>query len=288
MNLLKKQQRILQFLPIISTPIIALLTIIEILKKKKRAFYWGILTAILLGSVVVIYIVNEIIMSGLFPILNFLASWGLSVLTNMLLIAFQERLDKNETISSAPRNCSKTSKKFLIVVVVLALVGIVFVAFKISFAMKMHRNISIEDTNGDIIELNTITESDISSDMHHPCEYTMINCGKGNKGGSSGVTESQLAKLDYDSVSMYADEFSGILILQATKITTDCLRFDIESEVKKGNFAIAIVIDGAIYDYGQADSCDTIIVENAQDKIALLVIAGETADFQIKVQRTVQ
>ena len=87
---------------------------------------------------------------------------------------------------------------------------------------------------------------------------------------------------------MYADEFSGILILQATKITTDCLRFDIESEVKKGNFAIAIVIDGAIYDYGQADSCDTIIVENAQDKIALLVIAGETADFQIKVQRTVQ
>ena len=288
MNLLKKHQRILQFLPIISTPIIALLTLIEILKKKKRAFYWGILTAILLGSVVVIYIVNEIIMSGLFPILNFLVSWGLSVLTNILLIAFQERLDKNETISSAPRNCSKTSKKFLIVVVVLALVGIVFVAFKISFAMKMHRNISIEDTNGDIIELNTITESDISSVMNHPFEYTMINFGKGNKGGSSGVTESQLAKLDYDSVSMYADEFSGILILQATKITTDCLRFDIESEVKKGNFAIAIVIDGAIYDYGQADSCDTIIVENAQDKIALLVIAGETADFQIKVQRTVQ
>ena len=190
---------------------------------------------------------------------------------------------RSERSPVLPQILPAKSKNIIIIVTAVILT----VVFLICFIPKLIEIIKFEseipDLNGpDNYSLATLTESDILEDYGSRMLMTGTSkqCEKTNV---KGIYEDD----DRDEVSSHAKIFDGVYTAQATKISGDALTFNISSVVKSGNFAIYILIDGEIY--CQADiNCNTeISLDNIKNKIVLVKIVGEGADFEFKIKRII-
>ena len=145
--------------------------------------------------------------------------------------------------------------------IIASVVFVVVVLFWISTTGVEH----IEDTNGpDIYKLQTITDYDIV-DM---------------KMGSKGLTETT-SKLT--GVTTYSsNKFTGVAHIYLTNIISNRMEFTINhARVDKGNFKIALVVDDEIvHEFKLNELTQSYVLEDVKGTVAL-VIAGESADFQL-------
>ncbi len=176
----------------------------------------------------------------------------------------------------------KSSQKifFIVTIVVTALI----VGFILIFGImdKVQKN-TIPDTNGtEDFALNSITIEQIVSEEF--AAYKYIAGGKGT-GEQSQVKDYRFKDLDYTRMTSYAKSFSGIDTLHATRSQNDTLILEIESIVSSGNFAIIILVDGEMYSEVPINQSTQIKLTDVSGKTVLVRIAGESAEYEIAVNR---
>lgn len=288
-----KLQKALSVIPIFSTIFITIFTVINIKRHKDTLKNWSLFFIILFGSVLAGFFLNTVIMSGENPFLNFVLSWLISIITNLLLVELQAKSIKGGELQEIPEvktEEEKSDKKRLFIILAIVLVPIliffgVYIAVLLNKGISNHNENTIADTNGEQnISLNTITKEDILNDKYLP---TKMWFGDSQEGGQSDISDEKLKKTDYDKVSFSAKTFSGVDVLQATKVDSDKLVLDISSEVKSGNFAVMVVIDGEYYCDVDVNTTTQVELENISGKTVLLKIAGENAEIRVSAQRNV-
>ena len=301
MKKLQKIQQYISFIPIVSFFIVLIITAFELKRNKVKMAKWAHFMTIFFGAGIATTILNEVLLSGLFPLLNFIASWVVLTCASFLFVDLQCKCisenvsvseeEKDETAVSAsdtPKKSQIFSKnkklwKVLLIFVIPLVVAVIFVSVKIYSGVKHHKEMTIADTNGaEDFSLNTLTQADV---LNKENNYTMWNSGRGSKGENSGIDDQKLEKYDRESVHMYAESFSGISVAHATKCNADTLTLHIESQVESGNFLIFILVDGVLYEKIAPNTNNEISLSNVKEKAVVVKIAGESADFDITVSR---
>ena len=177
---------------------------------------------------------------------------------------------------------SNVRKESVIILCVVALI-VIFILWRVLSVVVYHKNTAIADTNGEAnFSLNTLTQEDILSERYG---YTMYASGTRSEGNRTNVGH-EWEEEDRDIRSMSAKSFSGVTILQSTKVSTDTLILDINSTVDSGNFRIVITVDGVYYDEVEINQNVRIELNNIQNKTVLIKLAGESAAFQASVSRS--
>lgn len=301
MKKLQKTQRYISFVPIVSFLIVLIITAFELKRNKVKMAKWAHFMAIFFGAGIATTILNDVLLSGQFPLLNFIASWIILTFASLLFVDLQCKCisenvsvteeEKDETVVSAsdtPKKLQMFSKnkkiwKALLVFVIPLIVAVIFVSVKISSGVKNHKEMTIADTNGaEDFSLNTLTQEDILKEAN---DYTMWKVGSSREGESSGIDDYRLEKVDRDKVHQYADSFSGVTVVHATKCNADTLTLHIESKVESGNFLVFVLVDGVLYEEIAPNTNKEISLADVNGKTVTVKIAGESADFDITVSR---
>lgn len=298
MKKLQKIQRYISFVPIISFFIILVVTVFELKRSKVKMIKWVHFMAIFFGTGIITAIFNEFLLSGRFPLLNFIVSWAILTYASILFVDLQCKclsenvsvLEKEEMghiydVPKKSRSLEKNKKlwKVLFIVVIPLIFAISFILAKYYTGAKYHKEMTIADTNGvEDYSLNTLTQADVLSEAS---EYTMWKFGTSGEGQSSGVEDQFLKKFDNEIVHMSAKSFSGVSVAHATKCNADSLTLCIENQVENGNFAIVVLVDGVLFEELMANTNKEIFLTDVKGKTVVVKIAGESANFDIKVNR---
>ncbi len=298
MSNIYKIQRYLSFIPGVSTLFIMVYTMIDLKKHKAGTKGWTLFGVVFFSSGILGFVINEFVMTGLFPLLNFAVSWVISIVANNLFVDLQikcakehEKREKTERPDlgrkeNAKQMQHKPQKGLIVAVAIIFLLvfSIIFCLTQIIPNLKAHKRKTIADTNGtENFSLNTITQAQILDDAS---EFTMTAFGENCDGNQSLVLDTSLKEQDYDKVFLSANEFSGVKVLQATVTETELLTLSIDSEVTSGNFVIVIVVDGQHYCDVAINRFEQITLEHIKGKTVLVKIAGETAKIKISVERS--
>ena len=89
-----KIQKISSIVPYLSTIVIMLITMFEFKRCKASTKVWVDFVLIIMLSCIAVHILNRYVLSGLFPILNLIASGGVFAVANCLMVDLQEKAAK--------------------------------------------------------------------------------------------------------------------------------------------------------------------------------------------------
>lgn len=177
----------------------------------------------------------------------------------------------------------KSAKKESIIILCIVLLLGCFILWRVLSVVRNHDKSSIADTNGELdFSLNTLTQEDILSERYG---YTMFGSGTRSEGSRTNVGY-EWGDEDRDFRSMSAKSFSGVTVLQATQTDSENLILDITGKVDSGNFRMVITVDGIYYDDIEINQTVHIELNNIQNKLVLIKIAGESASFHAEVSRS--
>ena len=295
MTKFQKLQRYLCFIPAFSTAVISIITMIELKRFKVNFIAWMKFALIFFGSGIIVFILNEFIMTGQYPVLNVIASTAILGLANWMFVDLQYKcmviakeratqvMEEHSTGKNVLSDKQKRIVKLVAIWVIPLIVMVVFVSWKLTDLMQYHRDNTIADVNGESdFSLNTLTQEDILAEWYG---YTMYASGASGDGNSTDV-DSEWEDEDYDRRSMSVGSFSGVTVLQATKTDRESLTLDITSTVESGNFRIVITVDGAYYCDVEINKTTQVVLNDIQNKTVLIKLAGESAKFRAEVSRT--
>jgi hypothetical protein len=140
------------------------------------------------------------------------------------------------------------------------------------------------DTNGpDDFSLTEITRDEILSPDN---SYQSFMSSQSSSGSRTKIDSAKLRPYDYDKVTRSFGKFSGVTVLQATKIPTDTLMITIDSSVESGNAEIIIMIDGEYYRSVDLNRRQYINLKDVENKEVVVKLAGEGAKVKVEVART--
>lgn len=137
----------------------------------------------------------------------------------------------------------------------------------------------IEDTNGADTAIVTFSIKDYKDGDKYVGKEDAIAADGSN---SINSDESKLES-DYDTVYYTFELFSGMKVLQETKVS-ETTTFKIISTIQEGNFEVAIFKDG-VYLKSIAAS-DSLKITFAESGVYRIVIGGESAKGSVGVQRS--
>ena len=177
----------------------------------------------------------------------------------------------------------KSARKESVIILCVVLFLVVFILWRVLSTVLYHKNNSITDINGDTdFSLNTLTQEDILSERYG---YTMYASGTRSEGAGTNVGY-EWEDEDRDFRSMSAKSFSGVTVLQATLTDSPKLILDIIGNVDSGNFRMVITVDGVYYDDVEINQTVHLEIDNIQNKLVLIKLAGESASFHAEVSRS--
>lgn len=288
MNNSHKIQKWLSFIPFLSSVIIVIITYIALHRNKVRPMQWVMFSLICSGTILIVFVLNEFVMSGKFLILNFIATFCIITLMNFMLIDLQIKSAKTRVLEESTKDTASKSHFrnnviIIVVVCVLVVASLSFVGVKVYNGWRYHREHTIEDTNGENdYSLNTITKEEIEATLS---DYTIRWFGESFEGDKTSVGDEVLSRYDCDRAYMQAKSYSGIRPLQVTKTSENTIQFSVNSTVKSGNFAIIIFVENEYYCEVEINKSENIVLENIADKTVLIKVAGESADVTIEIVR---
>lgn len=282
-NKIEKYQKYICVIPFISTAIILLITYVNLAKNKAGFKKWFRLCAIMLCATFLSGLLNRFVLSGEFPVLNWLASALIFTGANFALIDLQENPTEDGECSNKRKFVLSKKTTIWLFVFFGAVILIVFLLFVLpAFLRLLCFETQYPDLNG---------ENDFSLCHLHAEEitqeesYELIRSSYSFYGSSTNV-EGILEGQDFDECLFKAKIFDGVLVAQATKIDQKLLTLAIESTVTKGNFEIFVMVDGMIQESIEANSKKTITLEEIQGKNVLVILAGEGAEFSFQIKRS--
>ena len=141
---------------------------------------------------------------------------------------------------------------------------------------------TIEDKNGDDISLAVLGEEELTAEF--PESYCLM-AGISTGGGTSYKEETFH---DGDIAEAYAmSPFSGVGIIQVTYGKSDKVRFTVDAKLSSGNLKVYLfcLTDLTIVHEFKIGEKSSYLLENAKDKEYELRVAGESAEYEIEVNR---
>ena len=274
MTRFQKIQKISSVVPFVSTWIIAIITMVELKRRAASKKLWGSFLLIFFGIGAAVFLVDKFVMTGQHMTLNFIVSWLICTIANILFVDLQIKC------AQVGETTAKSSKKgYLIAVCVIASVLAVSVVL---FAL-LSPSVDIEDTNGAAdTSLVTIGLEDFVSSSNN---YSAFSSYTSYKGSNTTVT-GKMKDYDYQECAFSCQKISGVMTVQATKTKSDTLTLDISSQVESGNMEIVVIVDGQYYDHIPVNQSNTVVLSNVADKLVVVRIGAESAKMQVTVKRT--
>lgn len=272
-----KLQRISSIIPVWSTFVIVIVTMVELKRRKAPVKLWVyfILTFFLFG--IVVCLVNAFIMTGQHIVLNVIVSGLILAIANILFVDFQ--------VMSTQPQCNKGDAKFNKKIVIYCIAaGAVIVGVTIVLSALLAPSVDIEDSNGsENTSLAVIDTKDILSSTNN---FSVFSSNVSQSGEHTGVV-GKLKEYDYDEVIFRCEKISGIKTLQVTKATSDQMTLEIDSQLDAGNMEIIIIVDGEYYDSVATNKVNSVVLTDIIDKTVIVKIAAESAKMNISIKRLV-
>lgn len=160
---------------------------------------------------------------------------------------------------------------------------IVIVAILIVVTISLTSESDFIDTNGpENFSLTEITREEILSKDN---TYRISMVSERHSGRHTNIIGTRLRDYDYDYISRSFGKIHGVVILQATKISSNTLTLTIHSSVESGNAEIVIMIDGEYYCSVDVNQDQSVTLQNVSDKEVIVKLAGEGAKIKIDVTR---
>ena len=182
----------------------------------------------------------------------------------------------------------KSVKRFWFVLMVVAVAVFQVSAFVIFTAIAISRTsdvMQIEDVNGeDHKSLAVITKDDICSGEY---SYGMYNSHVVRKGTNDSGVEGDCGDQDNKYSSLTVERFSGIYVENACLGDGGFVEYTIVSTVTQGNFGIFIVDEELrILQTVDIDKPDTVKFLTEKGKMYYVIYAGESAEIEVQLWRT--
>ena len=275
MTKFQKIQRISSIIPVWSTFFIAIVTMVELKRRKASAKLWiyFILTFFLSG--IVVYLVNTFIMTGQHIALNVVVSGLILAVANILFVNFQ-------VMGAQPQYSKEETKIKNEKVIYLITAGVVIVGVTVLLSALLAPSVDIEDSNGrENTSLAVIDTNEILSSTNN---FSAFNSNTSQRGEHSGVV-GKLKKHDYDEVTFRCEKISGIKTLQVTKAVSNKMTLEIDSQLDAGNMEIVIIVDGEYYDSVAANKVSSVVLTGIINKTVIVKMAAESAKMNISIKR---
>lgn len=141
----------------------------------------------------------------------------------------------------------------------------------------------IEDSNGDDTALASFSiQAELDSG-------TISSRGSYSSASYSGGTTyaTMYEEIDYDNISMSYNIFSGITKIQATEVNEgDSFNLSADFEIFSGNLEVVIVspLGEVLAQFTEENNAYTLV--DCIDGIYFVIIGGESAKFDISIQRS--
>ena len=291
----QKVQKWISFVPFWSTIFIAIVTYIELSRKRASAVFWVKYGANFFISAVVVTSVNGI-MSGDYIILNLIASALLLVLTNFYFIHLQVEVSQKEYNKEQSKSNNKDKLKsfikkhevvLMIIPAALFVIAVtVFVCYRLMYSLMVANDKKIEDTNGaNDYSVVMITDEEIATNIFG--DYTAFAFGSSNDGSQSDIEDYRLEDVDYDETVFTARSLSGIYIANVTKTDFDCVSYKITSTVESGNAEIFVFVDDILCREIDINDTTEFLLTDVSGKTVYVKAACEDARISINVEREI-
>ena len=167
--------------------------------------------------------------------------------------------------------------------ILLAFALLVTCVLAIVFVVPLLKSQHIPDQNGpDHYELAVLTQEDILSE-------TQSHVSSGSrffKSGKSTNLQGKMSEVDWDNIEFSVRRFSGVKTIHATKSTGSTLKLMIQSELQSGNAELVVIVDGAYYCTVGANTTEYVVIRQALGKQVEVRLAGESAEIEVKIQRS--
>ena len=271
MTKFQKIQKISSIVPFFSSIFVFFATMFELKKQKASNKKWFLFFLIFFLSGVAVYFLNAVIMSGQFPVLNYIASGIVLGVANILCVELQ-------VYGQGEKNNAKDFRIGMIIFIVytalIILSGVLI--------LGINTVTEVEDPNGDAI--TSVANIQLDDILRIKKSYTSFISSASYEGTHTKVSR-DLEEYDRDVCRYQSKKLSGILTLQATQIEQNRLTLHIDSSLTKGNLEVFVVVDGELYERLPANVPQSITVENASGKLVVVKLAAEAAACSVSVDR---
>ena len=274
MTKFQKIQKISSIIPIFSSALVFFATMFELKRQKASAKKWILFYLIFFSSGVAVYFVNTVIMSGLLPILNWIASGLILALANILCVYLQ---------AYQPNNPSKRKDLIISTIILVGFSAVIIFISLISIAVSgLFSFEDFVDTNGAAdTSVATMTVSDVLDTKNaYKAFYSVFTYD-----GNHSYVPNDFEDFDRDVCRYHAKKIQGILLLQATRIKQNTLTLHIDSSLTEGNLEIFVIVDGEVYERLPANTAHSITVGDVAGKLVVVKLATEAAACSVSVSR---
>lgn len=273
MTKFQKIQKFSSIIPYWSTFFVAVATMVELKRRaaSKKIWFFFILTFIL--SVIAVYLLNAVIMTGKHPLLNVIASGLILAAANILFVDFQVMSVQRQQATST--TISKTG--IIICCLSVVLVGIAMLLFAL-----LSPAVDIEDING--TKDTSLAVIDVNEFLTASDHYSAFSSYTSQIGSSTNVT-GKLKGYDYQECSFQCQKISGVITLQATKTTCNQISLEICSQLEEGNMELVVIVDGEYYDHVPINQNSSIVLSGISGKTVVVKMAAESAKVSVSVTR---
>lgn len=205
------------------------------------------------------------------------------MLMGYVLIDHQERMEQKMHSDEAKSNAFSKKNRMTVLIALIAAATIVVLAFGISMVVQSFGRNNIPDQNGaEDSSLAVLTRDDILSEQVR----SVVIGGSTVKNGASTDVTGNSSEYDADRVRVSIGSISGVRTIHATKNQCDQVTLTVESELKAGNAALVVLVDGEYYCDVAINTTDSITVKDAAGKLIEVRLAGESAKIKISVSRS--
>lgn len=271
----KKLQRVLCFIPYVSTIIILGATMVNLKRKQASGKIWKRFNLAFLITGMVLFFLDMLFEKMNTPILHTVTSILILTVANFFFVELQ--------YFDSTSNKADQKKKIPQSVLIFVLIGVVILGV-ITCVFFMDDSPGYVDTNGaEDTSLVYITLDEILSTTYN---YS-ATWEEHSRDGQQTLVPASLASTDYDTIVYRCKQIDGIQTLQTSIVNEDTVVLNIRSEVKSGNMEIVILVDNEYYDHVPVNCQQTVRLDEIAGKTIIVRMAAEGAEVDLTVERSI-
>ena len=272
-------QKWISAIPVLSSVIIYIFTVIELIRRRAPKSYWIKFISITILTPTVCVLTLFFVLSGSNYMLSIICGILILAVGNLLCIYLQEKcaLDKCDIYS-------EPIPRYFLIVILCVSGFFVFIAAITLALIGIETPARYSDING--AENGNLAVID-DAQLEAEASYSALLFSESRSGDSTNA-EWPYEKCDFDLCRYSSKRLDGVMNAQATYTDKAAVNLQIDSALNSGNMEIFILIDGKIYASVPVGSVEEIQIDNATDKLILVRVAAECADMSVSISRTIE
>lgn len=265
-------QKKLYIIPFISTIVILLITLVELIRNKASRGIWFRFNLALFFSIAALGILTGLLASYLRVVAYILALLVLNkYLINLQLLTTSPKKERSVPVFSSR-----------ITIFLIGLIGAV-ISIVAVYIFLSNDSSSIRDMNG--AEDTSLVSISVDEMLLTKGNYSATLVQASNSGQKTQVAK-ELEEYDSDNITFRCKKIDGVRTLQATKVPYDTVVISIESAIKSGNMEMIVLIDDTYYCHVPTNCMHKLEIKDAIGKTIIVRMAAESAEVEVTISRS--